>query len=259
MDRRQKDKTQAAIAALALHIALLLILWLSVLDTDRITGSGSGVLVQVGLVDNASGMFESNSRQPETQQEAQPSSGDEEETLTQEEEETVHIETEEEKAKKQEEQERLKREQERKEKEEAINNQMKNAFGKGVSNDDSRGTSTTGSGAQGNPFGNASSGEITGIGGYGGYNLGGRGLVGSLPYPQYDSSNDAGTIAISITVNPKGQVISAIATVKGSTGTAFSNTTLRASAEAAARKSRFEPSQGTANQTGVIVYHFKQR
>ena len=96
------------------------------------------------------------------------------------------------------------------------------------------------------------------MGGYGGYNLGGRGLVGSLPYPEYDNSNDAGIIAISITVDPQGKVISAIATVNGSKGTAFSNPKLRASAEAAARKSRFERSTGSSNQIGVIIYIFKQ-
>ena len=42
------------------------------------------------------------------------------------------------------------------------------------------------------------------------------GVVGSLPYPEYDNSNDAGIIAISITVDPQGKVISAIATVNGS-------------------------------------------
>jgi len=143
-------------------------------------------------------------------------------------------------------------------KDERIANQVKNAFGKGVSNDGSRGDSDEGSGTQGNPFGNSSTGEITGVGGYGGYNLGGRGLVGSLPYPEYDNSNDAGIIAISITVDPQGKVISAIATVNGSKGTAFSNPKLRASAEAAARKSRFERSTGSSNQTGVIIYIFKQ-
>ena len=143
-------------------------------------------------------------------------------------------------------------------KDERIANQVKNAFGKGVSNDGSRGDSDEGSGTQGNPFGNSSTGEITGVGGYGGYNLGGRGLVGSLPYPEYDNSNDAGIIAISITVDPQGKVISAIATVNGSKGTAFSNPKLRASAEAAARKSLFERSTGSSNQTGVIIYIFKQ-
>ena len=183
------------------------------------------------------------------QTEAERPRENEDELLTQTDEESIHIEKKEDK--------KDKTIQENK-KNERIANQVKNAFGKGVSNDGSRGDSDEGSGTQGNPFGNSSTGEITGVGGYGGYNLGGRGLVGSLPYPEYDNSNDAGIIAISITVDPQGKVISAIATVNGSKGTAFSNPKLRASAEAAARKSRFERSTGSSNQTGVIIYIFKQ-
>ena len=175
-------------------------------------------------------MFESNADRPE-QTEAERPRENEDELLTQTDEESIHIEKKEDK--------KDKTIQENK-KNERIANQVKNAFGKGVSNDGSRGDSDEGSGTQGNPFGNSSTGEITGVGGYGGYNLGGRGLVGSLPYPEYDNSNGA------------------IATVNGSKGTAFSNPKLRASAEAAARKSRFERSTGSSNQTGVIIYIFKQ-
>ena len=182
-----------------MHLVVLLVLWFTLLGPEPM-GSGSGVLVQVGLVDEASGMFESNAPQPEEPQAEQPRTNDDE-LMTQTDEESIQIEKKEEENKK-------KAVQENKQ-DNRIANQVKNAFGKGVSNDGSRGDSETGSGTQGNPFGNASTGELTGVGGYGGYNLGGRGLVGSLPYPQYDNSNDAGTIAISITVNPQGQVISA--------------------------------------------------
>lgn len=252
MEQPKKEKIQALVATIALHAILLLILWLSVLGQEPI-GSGSGVLVQVGFVDEASGMFESNANQPQQAQEAKQPDENDDKLLTQNDEESIHIEEKKEKSEKKKEQPSQENKQD-----DRIANQVKNAFGKGVSNDGSRGDSDTGSGTQGNPFGNASTGEITGVGGYGGYNLGGRGLVGSLPYPQYDNSNDAGTIAISITVNPQGEVINAIATVNGSKGTAFSNPKLRASAEAAARKSRFERSSGSSNQTGVIIYIFKQ-
>lgn len=248
MEPQKRDKIQAIAATVAVHLVVLLVLWFTLLGPEPM-GSGSGVLVQVGLVDEASGMFESNATEPQRPQAEQPRENDDE-LITQTDEESIQIEKKEEDKKK-------KAVQENK-KDDRIANQVKNAFGKGVSNDGSRGDSDKGSGTQGNPFGNASTGELTGVGGYGGYNLGGRGLVGSLPYPQYDNSNDAGTIAISITVNPQGQVISAIATVKGSEGTAFSNPKLRASAEAAARRSRFERSNRSSNQTGVIVYIFKQ-
>lgn len=247
MEQQKKDKILALVTTIVLHIVVLFVLWLTFLGKEPV-GTGSGVLVQVGFVDESAGMFESNADRPE-QTEAERPRENEDELLTQTDEESIHIEKKEEK--------KDKTIQENK-KDERIANQVKNAFGKGVSNDGSRGDSDEGSGTQGNPFGNSSTGEITGVGGYGGYNLGGRGLVGSLPYPEYDNSNDAGIIAISITVDPQGKVISAIATVNGSKGTAFSNPKLRASAEAAARKSRFKRSTGSSNQTGVIIYIFKQ-
>ena len=211
MEQQKKDKILALVTTIVLHIVVLFVLWLTFLGKEPI-GTGSGVLVQVGFVDESAGMFESNADRPE-QTEAERPRENEDELLTQTDEESIHIEKKEEK--------KDKTIQENK-KDERIANQVKNAFGKGVSNDGSRGDSDEGSGTQGNPFGNSSTGEITGVGGYGGYNLGGRGLVGSLPYPEYDNSNDAGIIAISITVDPQGKVISAIATVNGSKGTAFS-------------------------------------
>ena len=220
MEQQKKDKILALVTTIVLHIVVLFVLWLTFLGKEPI-GTGSGVLVQVGFVDESAGMFESNADRPE-QTEAERPRENEDELLTQTDEESIHIEKKEDK--------KDKTIQENK-KDERIANQVKNAFG------------------------NSSTGEITGVGGYGGYNLGGRGLVGSLPYPEYDNSNDAGIITISITVDPQGKVISAIATVNGSKGTAFSNPKLRASA---ARKSRFERSTGSSNQTGVIIYIFKQ-
>ena len=201
MEQQKKDKILALVTTIVLHIVVLFVLWLTFLGKEPI-GTGSGVLVQVGFVDESAGMFESNADRPE-QTEAERPRENEDELLTQTDEESIHIEKKEDK--------KDKTIQENK-KNERIANQVKNAFGKGVSNDGSRGDSDEGSGTQGNPFGNSSTGEITGVGGYGGYNLGGRGLVGSLPYPEYDNSNDAGIIAISITVDPQGKVISAIAT-----------------------------------------------
>lgn len=189
MEQQKKDKILALVTTIVLHIVVLFVLWLTFLGKEPI-GTGSGVLVQVGFVDESAGMFESNADRPE-QTEAERPRENEDELLTQTDEESIHIEKKEEK--------KDKTIQENK-KDERIANQVKNAFGKGVSNDGSRGDSDEGSGTQGNPFGNSSTGEITGVGGYGGYNLGGRGLVGSLPYPEYDNSNDAGIIAISITV-----------------------------------------------------------
>ena len=116
---------------------------------------------------------------------------------------------------------------------------MANAFSKGNTGSN-RGTSDKGSGAEGSPNGNSTTGAKHGSPGYGDYDLGGRGLKGELPIPQYDASNDEGTIVVSIYVNAQGKVTQAAATPSGSRGTAYANLTLRARAEAAARKAVFE-------------------
>ena len=60
--------------------------------------------------------------------------------------------------------------------------------------------------------------------------LGGRGLVGSLPKPEYTGTNDEGTIVVEVLVDPRGQVVQANVTPSGSKGTAASNATLRSRA-----------------------------
>jgi len=238
----QNNKIYGIIGTIIFHALLLLLLWMITFERPVVpVDTGSGVLVQLGNTDEASGMFEPFQPEDVITQETQ------DETAQEPDEDIISQETEESDvtAKPKEKEEKQKKETTQKEK-------------KPNSADGSRGTSSQGEGVQGNPFGNSSSGELTGVGGYGGYNLGGRGLVGGLPRPQYDSSNDEGTIAVSITVNQQGRVISAIATVKGSKGTAFSNPNLRKSAENAARKAVFETGNSAGNQSGVIVYHFKQ-
>ena len=135
---------------------------------------------------------------------------------------------------------------------------MANAFSKGKGSSNNYGSSSSGSGIQGSVNGNSSSGATSGSPGYGNYDLGGRGILGSLPRPEYDNSNDEGTIVVSITVNAAGKVIAASIT-KGSIGSAASNSTLRQQAINAAKKAVFTKSNNTGNQSGTITYYFKQR
>ena len=101
--------------------------------------------------------------------------------------------------------------------------------------------------------------SIAGSPGYGDYDLGGRGLIGRLPKPEYAGTNDEGTIVVEVLVDPQGRVVQANVTPSGSKGTAASNVTLRSRAEAAARKAVFEhKSSGNENQWGSITYYFKQ-
>ena len=138
MEQQKKDKILALVTTIVLHIVVLFVLWLTFLGKEPV-GTGSGVLVQVGFVDESAGMFESNADRPE-QTEAERPRENEDELLTQTDEESIHIEKKEEK--------KDKTIQENK-KDERIANQVKNAFGKGVSNDGSRGDSDEGSGTQG--------------------------------------------------------------------------------------------------------------
>ena len=127
------------------------------------------------------------------------------------------------------------------------------AFGKGSSMGN-RGAGTTGSGVQGSPTGNSNTGKSTGVGGVGSWDLNGRSLTGSLPIPVYNVQ-DEGRVVVTIVVNPSGRVIST--SINKRTNTV--STALRRAAEEAARKARFNVTDGVNNQTGTITYYFKLR
>ena len=127
------------------------------------------------------------------------------------------------------------------------------AFGKGSSMGN-RGTGMTGSGVQGSPTGNSNTGKSTGVGGVGSWDLNGRSLTGSLPIPVYNVQ-DEGRVVVTIVVNPSGRVIST--SINKRTNTV--STALRRAAEEAARKARFNVTDGVNNQTGTITYYFKLR
>lgn len=111
---------------------------------------------------------------------------------------------------------------------------------------------THGSGTQGVPTGNASYGKTSGVGGWGSYDLGGRNVGSSgLVKPTY-SVNDYGTVVVDITVDPKGNVISASI----GRGTNTPNTTLRNAAIRAAQRTKFNTVSTLGNQKGTITYKF---
>lgn len=84
--------------------------------------------------------------------------------------------------------------------------------------------------------------------------LQGRGLVGSLPRPDYPGKR-SGKIVVRVTVGPKGNVTSVAFEPKGSTE---SDSQLVAAALAAARKARFTES-AAAVQGGTITYIFRMQ
>ena len=78
-------------------------------------------------------------------------------------------------------------------------------------------------------------------------------MMGQLPKPAYQGINEEGAVVVTITVNPKGQVIDA--TINKRTNT--SSLELREAALKAARTTRFNEISGLDNQTGTITYYFK--
>ena len=89
-------------------------------------------------------------------------------------------------------------------------------------------------------------------GGYGTWDLGGRDMIGALPSPAYNIQEE-GRVIVTITVNPKGEVIGT--RINNRTNT--TNKQLRSAAEEAARKTKFNAISGKENQTGTITYYFK--
>ena len=127
----------------------------------------------------------------------------------------------------------------------AAQNLVTGAFGK------NSGTDNTANGVQGSVGGNNPTGASRGNAGYGDYDLGGRGIVGSLPKPTFNV-NANGKVVVRITVNGNGQVIAAEPT----SGTTISNQTVRSAAVEAAKKARFAVKEGAGNVTGTITYYF---
>lgn len=131
------------------------------------------------------------------------------------------------------------------------NSRIAGAFGKGTTMQ-GRGDAATGNGTQGSPQGNSQEGVVSGTGGYGSYDLGGRSLMGSLPRPSYNVQEE-GRVVVTITVNPEGRVIQA--TINSRTNTA--NASLRRAALDAARKAVFNKVSTVNNQQGTITYYFQ--
>jgi TonB family protein len=149
-------------------------------------------------------------------------------------------------------QQRLKEQQQQSEN---INNLANKAFGQGDAQDANRGEQDERSDvSQGNPF--ASNNEQTAYSttdGFGSFNLNGRSLRdGSLPRPDYNSQQD-GKIVINITVDPNGNVISALIGKE----TNIDDARLRESASDAARRAKFNKVKSSNNQSGTITYIFK--
>lgn len=130
--------------------------------------------------------------------------------------------------------------------------------GKAVGTTSSSEGESQGKGNQGDPAGEPDGSHAgTGMGDSGiSFDLRGRRPVGEVR-PNY-KGNERGrhVVKVRVTVNPSGEVVSAVQQAQGSTtnSRSFVDEALRA-----ARKQRFTPSDGENLQTGVITYVFNVR
>ena len=125
----------------------------------------------------------------------------------------------------------------------AINSQMAGLF-------NNNGTGGT-SGAQGSASGNSTTGATSGSAGYGDFDLGGRGLIGSLPRPAFNT-NTSGKVVVYITVDAAGSVKSA----NIGKGTTISDQQIRNAAKEAALRAKFKAVSGNSLTPGHITYYF---
>lgn len=266
-----KNDRIAIIGTIVFHVAIFIILFFTVIKSI-VPEEEDGVLVNFGNMNDAAGIFEPQGTGtpvqdavtvPENIPPPQPSRTTPEEMVTQDMEETVSLTDKKKEEERRREEERLekerqaqaeqrRREEEQRRREQAIRDQVAGAFGSGNA-DGSQGDATTGTGNQGNPFGNSNTGPTEGVGGFGGsFNLNGRTLRGGgLPSPAYTSQVE-GRIVIEITVNPRGNVINAVI----GKGTNIDDAPLRKSAIEAARQAQFNSIQGINNQSGTITYRY---
>lgn len=256
-----KDDIYSLIGTLLIHLVILLILGFTVLKTV-LPEEEEGILVNFGNLNAAAGTFEpryTGETLPQNVTTPPPRvESPEEEVVTQDIEESVTIadaekeaeKKREEERKRQEEAERRRLEEEQKKREEAISNRVAGAFGMGSTDEPGQGDAEAGTGNQGNPFGNSDQGPTEGIGGRGTFNLSGRSIgAGGLQYPKY-TVQEEGKIVVSITVDPKGNVIFA----EIGKGTNIDDPSMRKSALEAARRTKFTSSSKGDNQIGMITY-----
>ena len=252
-----KEKIGGIIGTAIFGILLLLILLFSYFTIASPPQGLEGIPVMFGNIEDAGGSLEPPKEElnPSPPQQNIPKPTPEKPLITQNTTEptlAIKKRQEEEKRKRQEEVLRQQENERKQRAEEArrneINKQMSGLFGE---NSGSRGN-TQGSGTQGVSTGNSTQGAPSGTGGIGTYDLGGRSLGrGGLAQPQY-SVNDYGTVVVTITVDPQGNVINA----EIGRGTNTPSTALRNEALRAARRTKFNAINSPNNQQGTITYKF---
>ncbi len=248
----QKFDWMSAALTVALHLLVGLILWLVCFAIPE-RQEESGVPVVMGDMGNLDTDYDFTEIESVASASQTPVSDVRNEPLvTQTLEETVALEDGEERVDREE---RIDNEEQQRVADEA-DRLMRNLFGQAAeTSTSSENESSDLQGVAGSPEGNATQGKVTGTGGFGTFDLGGRGVdENGLQRPAY-TVQDEGRVVVTITVNPAGKVIATSINKRTNT----MNATLRAAAEEAARKTVFAAVNGPDNQTGTITYYFKLR
>ena len=242
-----------------MHVLVVLLLVLLKLHTP-VLEEESGIPVELGNVAQAQGHTESyqftevssmKSDVPniENAPQTQPQPQVDEPLITQPDEPTVDMPT-------AEELEAQKRAEAERQAAERAAQQMASAFGKGFEmGSKGEATEQPEEGTQGTETGVAEAEKAVGIGVQGTFDLNGRSLSGEgLPRP-INTVQAEGRVVVTITVNPAGEVIATSINLRTNTP----DPQLRKAAEDAARRAKFNVTDGVDNQTGTITYYFKLR
>ena len=256
--RRRVIGAAAAAGYLLLWVALLLFVKFNLTQEER----GEGILINFGDVEMASGAEDPDNIDRIADAQSRPQSTprpEDDEIMTQEHEEAPAVKVKKETRKK--ETAKPAETKPKKPAEEVPAEQPRQVNKKALFPGRTEGSKSTsegtgeGKGNQGNPAGDpAGSHEGTGQGTSGNsFDLSGRRLVGGLPKPSYDVS-EQGRVIVEITVNKAGKVVKAAFRSKGST---TSNSVLVNAALRAARQARFSVGEGEDLQTGTITYNFR--
>ena len=254
-----KNQITGAVVTLAVHALVVLLLVLLKLHTP-VLEEESGIPVELGNVTQAQGHTESyqftevssmKSDVPniENAPQTQPQPQVDEPLITQPDEPTVDMPT-------AEELEAQKRAEAERQAAERAAQQMASAFGKGFEmGSKGEATEQPEEGTQGTETGVAEAEKAVGIGVQGTFDLNGRSLSGEgLPRP-INTVQAEGRVVVTITVNPAGEVIATSINLRTNTP----DPQLRKAAEDAARRAKFNVTDGVDNQTGTITYYFKLR
>lgn len=287
MNQDRKSSIIAIIVTLVVHLLIALLLWLMHFSFAKVNDE-SGILVMVGTEATGGGQEAIASNITDLDIEPQPETVDPapintpvptpspeptpEPVLAQEDDTAPYAAEEEQKLKEQQERERqlavqkqeeLRRQQEaeakRKAEEEAkrkAEEERKRQESQRISNQIGGLFNNNGSGAesglQGQTNGNSTTGAASGSPGYGDFDLGGRGLVGSLPRPGFNK-NISGKVVLLVSVDAQGNVVGEPVIGQGTT---ISDQEIRHAAIEAAKKARFKPINGTSTTPGKIIYYF---